>query len=265
MSRVLLTGASGYVGTRLTHALSTATDYEVKCLPPGVDIRDRAALHHYYSPTYDYVIHLAARTGVRQSLSMPDTYWATNVEGFQNVLDLTAACRARLLYASSSNAYEWHLNPYATTKRVNEFQAQVAADRVCSVGLRFHTIYPGRPDMLFARMYAGQVRFVNSDCYRDYIHVADVCAAIACVLRNFNTVVCMNRAPVLDVGTGHATSVKALATDVFGFSGEWRAGQPAGERKTTQADITALLALGWSPTCNVLDATTHGDTVGDTV
>src|ERR1043166_3219545 len=52
------------------------------------DLTDRAALDAVFAgATFDQVIHLAARAGVRPSLEEPALYQRVNVEGTVNVLE----------------------------------------------------------------------------------------------------------------------------------------------------------------------------------
>lgn len=159
MSRVLLTGAAGFIGSHVAESLVSRGDdvvgldnfdafypREVKeanlaavrrsprfRLVEG-DIRDRDLVAGLLEAG-DAVIHLAARAGVRPSLDDPALYASVNVEGTAVLLD--AARRAgvqRFVFGSSSSVYgdsapvpfseEWPaldpISPYAATKRAGE-------------------------------------------------------------------------------------------------------------------------------------------------
>ena len=112
------------------------------------------------------MIHLAAMTGIRQSVEQPDIYEKVNVRGFFNIIE---CCRKfnvkKLLFASSSSVYgncqdipfteksntDTPLNLYAATKKMNELIAHSYASlyQIHCVGLRFFTVYGpwNRPDM----------------------------------------------------------------------------------------------------------------------
>ena len=130
--RVLLTGAAGFVGFHVAHAL----------LARGVEILGTDNLTPYYDPALkqarldlllpqdgfsftlldivdhdallsafaafrpEVVIHLAAQAGVRYSLDNPRAYAHSNLDGFLSILE---ACRfhpvSHLIYASSSSVY----------------------------------------------------------------------------------------------------------------------------------------------------------------
>jgi UDP-glucuronate 4-epimerase len=130
--RVLVTGAAGFIGFHVAHALlqqsveviglDNLCDYynvDLKRDRLAVlgefasftfleqDIVDGEALNSVFS-TYEpsVVIHLAAQAGVRYSIENPTAFGETNLMGFLNVLE---ACRANpvahFLYASSSSVY----------------------------------------------------------------------------------------------------------------------------------------------------------------
>ncbi len=130
--RVLVAGAAGFIGARVSEALlaegrrvvgidnlNDAYDRRLKDwrlarlqLLPGfafqkVDIVDRLALGRAWGDEpYAAVINLAARAGVRQSVENPWVYVDTNVTGCLNLLDL---CRERgvpkFVLASTSSVY----------------------------------------------------------------------------------------------------------------------------------------------------------------
>lgn len=131
-SKVILTGAAGFIGSHLAkrlletgvevvgidnindyydvslkyHRLSLLEEYEnftfIRC-----DISNKDELNRIFEEhKADVVINLAAQAGVRYSIENPQVYIDSNVIGFFNVLE---ACRnnpvKHLVYASSSSVY----------------------------------------------------------------------------------------------------------------------------------------------------------------
>ena len=162
-SRILLTGAAGFVGAALARRL-LADGHAVTGvdnLSPYYDValkqarltalqrhpafsflhldlaeRERAA-SLFEGQRFDFVVHLAAQPGVRHSLENPASYIDANLSGFGNVLEGVRSCRpAHFLFASSSSVYgeatvpssekdraDRPLSLYAATKRANELMA----------------------------------------------------------------------------------------------------------------------------------------------
>jgi UDP-glucuronate 4-epimerase len=130
--RVLVTGAAGFIGSKLTERLiargDTVLGYDnlnayydptlkdarlARLTPlPGFSfvkgsLEDRATLEAAFDDFKpDRVVNLAAQAGVRYSLENPHAYIDSNIVGFLNILE---ACRHRgvehLVYASSSSVY----------------------------------------------------------------------------------------------------------------------------------------------------------------
>ena len=112
------------------------------------------------------VINLAAQAGVRYSIKFPMVYLNSNINGFQNILELCVKYKTKhLIYASSSSVYGLNkkipfntkdttshpISVYAATKKSNELMAHVYSNmyKLPTTGLRFFTVYGpwGRPDM----------------------------------------------------------------------------------------------------------------------
>ena len=250
---ILVTGSDGMVGQRLVQDLIRAGN-GVLTFGKDKDVRNWDHWMEFYDKRIpvDTIVHLAALAGVRPSFNDPELYEDVNVGGMRNMLAFSKLNDSNILYASSSNAYEWWGNPYAATKKMNEIQAE----EYKAIGMRFHTIWPGRDDMLFMKLKRGEVEYINQGHYRDFIHVDDIVSAIRALISNFNLAIMRQR--VYDIGTGHAISVEEVAK-AMNFEGELRSVNPSGERVHTEANIEALLRLGWTPTKNILNQKDRDD------
>jgi len=241
--RLLVTGSEGFIGKYLVNYLKQDLVYRDFVIDT-LDIKDGQDLGDFTRPDirYDCVIHLAAFADIRNSLDDPDRFWENNVEKERGIFKYCEVNNIRLLYASSAGAKEWWLNPYATTKKVNEVMAPHN-----SVGMRFFNVYQqeflSRKDMLF-RMLEEKTATYLTNHKRDWIHVEDVARAILRLIPSDIT-------GVVDIGTGTTHSVLELAEE-FGQGDLPIKEDTPGEPDSLCADTKKISSLGWYPTYDVL-------------
>lgn len=183
MSKVLVTGGAGFIGSNLCeHLLSNG--YSVVCLDNFATghIENLLPLIDKYPSTFklivgdirnmedcrkacegvDYVMHEAALGSVPRSIKDPITTNDVNIGGFLNML--VAARDAgvkRFIFAASSSTYGDSkslpkvedvigrpLSPYAITKYVDELYADVFARTygIEYIGLRYFNVFGRRQD-----------------------------------------------------------------------------------------------------------------------
>lgn len=245
--KILVTGTSGFIGYQLSRKLlslghevvgfDNINDYydvtlkEARMAQQGIsgtvgygerttsgiypqftfykgDLSDKELLNIIFaSEKPEYVCNLAAQAGVRYSLTHPDVYIKSNIEGFLNILE---ACRhhkvKHLVYASSSSVYgldknipfcenqhtDHPVSLYAASKKSNEMMAHSYSHlfNLPTTGLRFFTVYGpwGRPDMaLFiftkAILEGKPIEVFNyGNMKRDFTYVDDIVEGISKVI-----------------------------------------------------------------------------------
>ena len=234
--KILVTGHKGFIGSHV-YEYFTDLGFEVDGYDRPDDLGDFKT-----DKIYDVVIHLAANAAIREAVANPDLFWENNVEKSKPIFDYCRNNNVRCLYASSAAVYEWWINAYGISKKVNEVQAPPN-----SVGMRFFNVYAervSRTDMLY-RMLEDKTATYLTRHKRDWIHVDDIVSAIATLIPSSYT-------GVLDVGTGDPVSVIDLATKMGMGHLPIKEDTP-GERDITCADPSKLMELGWRPTINILD------------
>ena len=221
--------------------------------------------------SFDAIIHLAARAGVRPSIAQPQLYTRVNIIGTQNLLELARKFGVKkLVFASSSSVYGVNqkvpfseddpifnpISPYAATKLAGEALCHVyhhlyGLDIVC---LRFFTVYGPRqrPDLAIRKFTEAILAGKPIDVYgdgssrRDYTHIDDILQGIlACLERSFGyeiinlgesrTVELRELVRLIEKSTGKKAQTRQLPT------------QP-GDVPITYADISkAKRLLGYQP------------------
>ena len=230
MKNILVTGGAGFIGSHLVDGLLAENVWRVTVVDdfndfyaPEVkrenvrahlrddaytlveaDIRDRERLARVFAEgKFEAVVHLAARAGVRPSLSEPELYAETNINGTLNLLELAREHEtSQFVFGSSSSVYginakvPFHeedpirqpISPYAATKAAGELLCHAYAHlyHLRCVCLRFFTVYGARqrPDLAihkFARLIdSGQPIPVFGDgtTRRDYTYIDDIIAGV---------------------------------------------------------------------------------------
>lgn len=234
VGHALVTGGAGFIGSHLVDGLLadgwqvTVVDNFDPYYPEAIkrrhiapqlahpnyrlveaDIRDGAKLQALLTGDYTVIVHLAAKAGVRNSLSDPLGYQMTNVIGTQNLLTFAHQRGIKaFVFGSSSSVYgdcprlPWSeadlgltpINPYASSKLADEQLGYVYARTfgLRFVGLRFFTVYGERqrPDLAihkFARlMLGGQSIPVYGDgsSERDFTYWGDIVAGVRAAMRH---------------------------------------------------------------------------------
>jgi nucleoside-diphosphate-sugar epimerase len=301
---VLVTGCAGFIGSNVCSLLidqgntvvglddlNDAYDVRLKHwrldklkLKKGfdfhlLDIRDKAALEQClesYQPrsSFDAIINLAARAGVRQSVADPWIYYETNVIGTVNLLEL---CRKyainKFVLASSSSVYgdssrmpfkessntDTPLSPYAASKKATEALAYSYhfLYKLDVTVFRYFTVFgpAGRPDLsifkFIRQISEGQeiTVFGDGSQTRDFTYVDDIARGTVLAIKPIGY-------EIINLGNNHPYELNQIITII-----ETQLGQKAKRLYTpphpadvpaTWADISkAKTLLDWQPRVSV--------------
>jgi UDP-glucuronate 4-epimerase len=230
MRSILITGGAGFIGSHLIGRLLSEDDWRITVvddfndfydpsikranLEPYIshanfslieaDIRDFFSLEEvFHEGRFDCVVHLAARAGVRPSLTEPRLYVETNINGTTNLLELARKHQVKqFVFGSSSSVYGENkkvpfseddpifnpISPYAATKAAGELLCHTYSHLYSMriVCLRFFTVYGARqrPDLAihkFARLIDAGLAipvFGDGTTRRDYTYVDDIISGV---------------------------------------------------------------------------------------
>jgi len=226
MKNFLITGGAGFIGSHLVdRLLATSVEHitvvddfndfynpeikrdnirhhleDARYQLAEVDIRDQKALEQALAnKQFDCIVHLAARAGVRPSLTQPQLYNETNVSGTLNLLEFARRNNIKqFVFGSSSSVYGINakvpfseedpirqpISPYAATKGAGELLCHTYSHLygIRCICLRFFTVYGPRqrPDLAihkFARLISEGKPipvFGDGTTRRDYTYVDDI-------------------------------------------------------------------------------------------
>lgn len=225
---VLVTGGAGFIGSSVAEALLARGDdviivdevndyYDTKvkranlagltrkygsarCRIYEGDLCDVPFITNIFK-THEpkWIVHMAARAGVRPSIEDPFVYVHSNIEATTRLLDLARQYKCESFsFASSSSVYggcdkalfsetdvvDFPVSPYAATKKACELMAHTYAHLygMNIAALRFFTVYGpcGRPDMapykFIDRVSKGLEiqQFGDGSTSRDYTYISDI-------------------------------------------------------------------------------------------
>ncbi len=297
--KLLVTGGAGYVGSVVTaHLLEAGHEVTVldvlsaghrDAVPPGAalvdaDVRDAADV---LDPSFDAILHFAAKSLVGESVQDPGPYWDTNVGG---TLALLEAARThgvdRFVFSSTAATYgdppsdaplretgpAVPTNPYGASKLAVDHMLSgwTRAHGLGAVSLRYFNVagaYQGFgerhdpethliPNLL--RVATGEVPHASvfgtdyptgdGTAVRDYLHVADLADAHLRALEHVEP----GTHRVYNLGSGGGYTVREVLAAVRRVTGH---PVPVVEGPRRAGDPAVLVAaterarqeLGWEP------------------
>lgn len=284
MSRILLTGGAGYIGSILTERL-LITGHHVTvldnfrwgqaslnhlCHEPKLkivigDVRDYGVVKPLLSDV-DYLIPLAALVGAPLCDRYPDEAAGVNIEAV--VEEALSAPNVKIIFPNTNSGYgigdsdgecteESPLRPVSLYGRLKVGAEEAVIRRGNAVSLRLATVFGMSPrmrldllvnDFVYRAATDRAVVLFEPDFRRNYIHVRDVSRAFTHVMENFYSMV----GEAYNVGLSSANMTKrqlceAIAKQVPGFT---FVEAPIGEDPDKRNYIVSnakIEATGWRP------------------
>lgn len=306
MKTVLITGVAGFIGSNIAdfllsnnfrvHGVDNFDSFYHRSIKENnlilalkhdcftlheLDILDSLSIKNLLmSIKPDYVIHLAAKAGVRPSILNPQDYFTVNVTGTLNLLEaMRLSGVKKMLFASSSSVYgnnkivpfaensnvDHPVSPYAASKRAGELLCHTyhhlyQMDIFC---LRFFTVYGPRqrPDLAIFKFTRSLFEesvipfYGDGSSMRDYTHISDILQGIDNALRN------LNGYDIFNLGESFTTSLSDLVSQLEILTSKTAIKEPLpmqdGDVLLTYADISkSKKILGYNPRMNLIEGLT---------
>lgn len=305
LKQILITGGAGFIGSHLVDRLLAERGWQITVVDdlndfysPDIkraniadhltqpnytfieaDIRDAGHMAEIFAATrFDVIVHLAARAGVRPSLSEPELYAETNINGTLNLLELARKHEIQqFVFGSSSSVYGINtkvpfaeddrihqpISPYAATKAAGELLCHTYTHLygIRCVCLRFFTVYGARqrPDLAihkFSKLISeGKPIQVYGDgtMKRDYTYIDDIIQGVRAAI-DYDA----SMYEIFNLGESQTVELSELirllerGLDMQAIID--RQPMQPGDVPATYADITkARQLLGYNPTTKIED------------
>jgi len=247
--KILVTGGAGFIGRNLAEYLleenqviiydnlsnSSKSDID-PLIDKGAkfvngDILDYLSLQKS-SVGCDLIIHLAAKSGVEDSILNPETTMEVNVNGTENIMRCCVENKiTKLIFASSASVYadsKMPINENSHTDPQSPYgKSKLEAEKIIkkhstefeidSIILRMFNVYGKRQNIKYAGVIS---KFISNilECKpleingdgnqtRDFVSINDIVDAFVCAIKNIKG----KRAKIYNIGYGKSTTVNELA------------------------------------------------------
>lgn len=265
LKNILVTGGAGFIGSHLCDLLLAEKQWRVHCIDsfdsfynPEIkkqnintalknenfilhqgDIRDTAFLEKVFQQSFDVIVHLAARAGVRPSIEQPLLYEDVNIKGTLNLLEKAREKNIRqFVFAGSSSVYgvnpntPWSeddfvlkpISPYASTKVAGELTGHTYTHLygIRFISLRFFTVFGPRqrPDLAIHKFYKLMSEnksipfYGNGETSRDYTYVGDIVKGIRAAI-DYD----MSPYEIINLGNSRTVTLNQLISLIENVSG----------------------------------------------
>ena len=228
MSKILVTGASGFIGSELVNQLNLLGKDVIPINTKNGDIFNPETLNQYLEADISFVFHLAGKTFVPDSWKNILPFARCNMMGTINVVEFCKQKKASLVYVSayvygqqeelpiSEKSEVKPNNPYALTKHLAENICEFYSN---TFGIRTTIIRPfnviGKnqnenfliPSVIRQALTKSNIVVEDLSPRRDYIYLKDVVEALVSTLSHDLPVL-----STINIGSGFSLSVKEIVT-----------------------------------------------------
>lgn len=265
MKKILVTGGVGFIGSHIIERLLVCQKFQVTCFD---NLKGSYAERQSYNNIkellgeknftlvigdicrqsdldkigeIDIIIHLAAITGVRESILNPLRYMDININGTKFILEFARIRNIpSIIFASSSSVYgnnphvpwkETHtlcpINPYAYSKLKGESLGKKYSEMygIQFIALRLFTVYGPRqrPDLAICKFFnavingSPVVTFGFGYTLRDYTYIDDIVNGFEATVELINDLPAFD---VINLGRSIPVMLKDLIVEIEEISGK---------------------------------------------
>lgn len=211
MANILLTGATGFIGTNLSKHLTAKGHTVTHTFREDLYEIDRIRQLLYHSES-DYIIHLAAAGNMTGQDQHNQRILTANIDPLFNILQSARHAKVKgVINFSTSSVLLPHQSLYSATKKAGEALCKAYADEynVPVISVRPFSIYGAyEPDFrfiptVFRSCLTGKPMDLASDATHDWLYVQNLCEAIeSFVTQDISAL----KGNAYNLGTGVATS-----------------------------------------------------------
>lgn len=283
---ILITGINGFIGKKLSRELhnkkngivlgydrSIINKAKKGSVNSNLDITSQKFFSDYRDQKIDFIIHLAAKTSIEDSIKNPYKTFFTNVTGTLNMLEFARIKDIKNFIFISTYLYgkpeylpvdENHpLKPHSPYNK-----SKFLAEKVCEyysleyginvVSLRpFYVYGPNNKESslipkIIKRIYNGEVVVLNGlKTKRDFLYIDDFVELIPKILRNFP-----KKNNVYNVGYGVSYSIRDVAKKIARLLNKEITVQFKKNKSNEITDMTADISkvsreFDWKPKINL--------------
>jgi len=205
--KIIGTGLSGLVGSRVVKLLEPAFEFENLSLETGVDITQKdVVINRFVQSQAPWVFHFAAVTDLDASekereLGQSSLAWRVNVEGTQHIVDAAITSGKHVLYLSTDFVFDGNGGPYTEESQPNpqswyaatKYEGEKIIAGIGALGLTLRIAFPyqarrqGRADFvhrIMEELKAGKEIIAPKDQLVSPTFIDDVARVIRVLVTN---------------------------------------------------------------------------------
>lgn len=272
MSRILVTGGAGFVGTnlikellKLEHSVVSMDDYSI-----GTNLNHQKGAKYIKGDInqiqdlilndFDFCFHLAGLSRIQPSFEDPKETFRVNTEGTLKVLEWANKNNTKVIYSgSSSKHHDPKISPYAMFKYLGEEICKLYKKtyKMNVEIVRFYNVYgpyeiiEGKWAALIGK-WRGQIKkgkpltiVGDGNQRRDFTHIIDIVDGLIKIAFSNNTL-----EDAWELGSGKNYSINEVFEMFkvkFDVSVNYIENQKGNYKETLRESNNALELLGWKP------------------